>query len=93
MTLPGGKLVLKARSKQEADLLRGLSDDERIILSFIKEADNKGAWIKHIKDKSGLHTKVVTDVVARLEKKKLIKKIASVKVCCMCLVEQSRNFF
>ena len=49
MTLPGGKLVFKARSKEEAELFKNLSDDERVIFSFIKESGNSGSWIKHIK--------------------------------------------
>lgn len=79
MSLPGAKLVFKARSKEDATLFQSLSDDERVIFGFIKECGSNAAWIKHIKEKSGLHTKVVTDVISKLEKRKLIKKINNVK--------------
>ncbi|KAJ3305142.1 34-kDa subunit of RNA polymerase III (C) [Kappamyces sp. JEL0829] len=75
----GGKLVFKARDGEEVAKLQNMTDNERIVYQFIKDAGNKGTWLKHIKDKSGLHTKVVTDAIGKLEKKSLIKNIKSVK--------------
>jgi DNA-directed RNA polymerase III subunit RPC6 len=82
----GGKVVFKVRDREESTKLQSMTDNERIVYQFIKDSGNRGTWIKHIKDKSGLHTKIVTDTIARLEKKALIKNIKSVKVCFYCLL-------
>ena len=66
--------------EEESSKLREMNDQERIVYQFIKESGNKGTWIKHIKDKSGLHTKIVTETVHKLEKKLFIKAVKSVKV-------------
>lgn len=75
-----GKLIFKARIADEARKLRNMTDNERIVYQFVKDSGNKGTWIKHIKDKSGLHSKIVTDTIAKLEKKSVIKSVKAVKV-------------
>lgn len=57
-----------------------MTENERIVYQFIKDSSNKGAWIKHIKEKSGLHSKIVDDAIKVFVRKALIKTIKSVKV-------------
>jgi DNA-directed RNA polymerase III subunit RPC6 len=75
----GNHLVIKAREAEEARKFGSMSDNERIVYQFIRDSGNKGTWLKHIKEKSGLHTKVVTDCLKHLERSKLIKQVKSVR--------------
>ncbi|KAJ3309789.1 34-kDa subunit of RNA polymerase III (C) [Boothiomyces sp. JEL0838] len=74
-----GKMILKARNDDEVQRYQTMNQNEIIVYQFIKDAGNKGTWVKHIKEKSGLHTKIVNDAIKSLEKHKHIKLIKSVK--------------
>ncbi|KAI8898789.1 RNA polymerase Rpc34 [Globomyces pollinis-pini] len=56
-----------------------MNDHERMIYDYLKTTGNKGSWSKTIKDRLGMHVKLVNDAIKSLEKKKFIKLIKSVK--------------
>ncbi|KAJ3096123.1 34-kDa subunit of RNA polymerase III (C) [Phlyctochytrium planicorne] len=72
------KLVFKALDVDELERIKDLNTNQLIVYNLIKAEKAKGIWIKDIKEKSGLHTKVVNDIIKHLEKS-LIKSIKSVK--------------
>ncbi|KAJ3036714.1 34-kDa subunit of RNA polymerase III (C) [Rhizophlyctis rosea] len=78
-TLKDGSVLFKARAMDEVARATSMSHEERVIYTHVKAVGNKGIWIKDIKTKSGLHQKVVTDVIKSLEKKSVIKSVKSVK--------------
>ncbi|KAJ3111904.1 34-kDa subunit of RNA polymerase III (C), partial [Phlyctochytrium bullatum] len=79
LKLSTGKLGFKAINEEEVQKTKGLTSYEKIIYNLIKGEKGKGIWIKELKDKSGLHTKVVTDSIKNMEKTGLIKSVKSVK--------------
>ncbi|KAJ3292714.1 34-kDa subunit of RNA polymerase III (C) [Borealophlyctis nickersoniae] len=79
ITLPTKELAFRARTTEEATKASGMTDHERIVWALIKQAGNKGIWIKDIKIKSNLHTQIVTNVMKSLEKNSVIKGVKSVK--------------
>ncbi|KAI9032244.1 RNA polymerase Rpc34 [Hyaloraphidium curvatum] len=52
---------------------------EKMIYGHIKNAGNKGIWVKDLKQKSNIHSKIVQDAIKSLEKKQFIKSVKSVK--------------
>ena len=56
-------------------LLDKMDSDELLVYQVIKNADNKGAWTREIKQKTGLHQNVVTKVIKALEAKQIIKSV------------------
>eukprot|EP00039_Didymoeca_costata_P033026 m.40369 g.40369 ORF g.40369 m.40369 type:complete len:326 (+) comp9656_c0_seq1:84-1061(+) len=49
--------------------------EDRLIYQYIVDANNKGIWTKTLRDQSGLEAAVFKRVIARMERKKLIKKV------------------
>lgn len=72
-------LVFVAVSKSEANVMGQLEDDEAIVYSYIRDAQNEGIWTKQLKSKSGLHQTIITRTLKSLESKSLIKAVKSVK--------------
>lgn len=56
-------------------LIDRLDSDETLVYHVIKNADNKGAWTRDIKLKTGLHQNVVTKLLKSLEAKQIIKSV------------------
>lgn len=56
-------------------MLGKMDSDELLVYQVIKNADNKGAWTKEIKQKTGLHQNIVTKVIKALEAKQIIKSV------------------
>lgn len=81
LILPENKgMLLRARSSADATKFRDMTEHDRLVYQIVRESANKGTWLKTLKDKSGLHSKIVTDCINRMEKKQYIKAIKSVKV-------------
>jgi DNA-binding MarR family transcriptional regulator len=72
-------MYLNPRTAQEAERYLSMTTDERKVYELIKASGRDGTWIKTIKEKSQLHTKIVNDSIKSLEKKQIIKSIKSVK--------------
>ncbi|KAI1295569.1 DNA-directed RNA polymerase III subunit RPC6 [Halotydeus destructor] len=53
-------------------------DEEKIVYSIIKEAGNKGIWIREIRTKSNLNQTILNKVIKVMEGKKIIKSIKAV---------------
>uniref|UniRef100_A0A0A9WBT8 DNA-directed RNA polymerase III subunit RPC6 n=1 Tax=Lygus hesperus TaxID=30085 RepID=A0A0A9WBT8_LYGHE len=75
----GAKLGYKLRPQdnEPADL-RNADTEEKIVYGVIKEAGNKGIWMRDIRLKSNLQPTVLNKVLKSLENKKLIKAVKSV---------------
>ncbi|KAI8854832.1 RNA polymerase Rpc34 subunit-domain-containing protein [Chytridium lagenaria] len=73
------KLAFKAIAEEEVQKTKNLTEFEKIVYEIITAEKSKGLWIKEIKERSGLHSKVVTDCIKSLEKNNLIKAVKSVK--------------
>jgi len=66
---------------KDMDALNATKDsdmDEKLIYSIIKDANNKGIWIRDIARKTNLKTTVLNKALKSLESKKLIKSVSSV---------------
>lgn len=66
---------------KDLDALNATKDsdmDEKLIYSIIKDAGNKGIWIRDIARKTNLKTTVLNKALKSLESKKLIKSVSSV---------------
>lgn len=72
--------MFKAKTPEEVVKYANMDTNEMIIYGHIKNAGNKGIWIKDLKQKSNIHTKNVQDAIKSLEKNKYIKSVKSVKV-------------
>ncbi|BES99228.1 Hypothetical protein polymerase III [Nesidiocoris tenuis] len=75
----GSKLGYKTRAPEnEPADLAGADTEEKIVYGIIKEAGNKGIWMRDIRLKSNLQPNVLNKVLKSLENKKLIKAVKSV---------------
>jgi DNA-directed RNA polymerase III subunit RPC6 len=79
LLVQGDRMYIKPRSSLESGKYLQMNNTERKVYELIKQTGENGCWIKHIKDKSQLHTKIVNDAIKALEKKQIIKLIKSVK--------------
>ena len=73
------QIIVRTRTQQEIDILKVLNHDELIIYKLIQQSQTKGIWLKLLRDKSQLHTKIVNDSIKRMEKLKIVKQVKSVK--------------
>lgn len=55
-----------------------MGEYERVLYQLIKDSKNNGIWVKDLKTKSGLHTKVVNSIIKNMEKKNVIKFVKPV---------------
>jgi len=51
-----------------------------LIFKIIEESGSMGIWVRRIKSESRLHANTVDKVLKRLEKRQLIKSVASAEV-------------
>ena len=77
---------LKYKGEGEGESLKNADKEELVVFEIIKEASNKGIWIKDIRFKSNLNQTQLNKILKSLEGKKMIKPIKSVAVssstCC-----------
>lgn len=74
----GNKLIYKLKDLDTAGLTKGADHQEKVIYQIIKDAGNKGIWIRDIRYKSNLLLTQVNKILKNLESKKLIKAVKSV---------------
>lgn len=74
----GNKLVYKLKDPDAASLIKGGDNQEKLVYQIIKEAGNKGIWIRDIRFKCNLLLTQVNKILKNLESKKLIKAVKSV---------------
>ncbi|RKO99569.1 hypothetical protein CXG81DRAFT_14327 [Caulochytrium protostelioides] len=75
----GRDLVFRARTEEEIRKTASLSPTERIVYERIKEAGNRGIWLKDIRTRSNLHQQSVMKCIKALENARIIKSVKSVK--------------
>ncbi|KAF2263052.1 RNA polymerase Rpc34 [Lojkania enalia] len=69
----------KLRSRDEADKLRQLSPEERILYHHIDQEQNKGIWSKALRAKTNLTAQALSKCLKSLEAKNLVQSVMSVK--------------
>ena len=69
----GSTLLYRFKDSQAASKTRGFEVEEKLIYQIIEVADNKGIWIREIRNKCSLPMVQVNKVLKSLEGKKLIK--------------------
>ncbi|KAJ3741386.1 RNA polymerase Rpc34 [Lentinula detonsa] len=74
-----GALIFRAVTRSEHTTNVGLSEEEKVVLGYIRGAQNEGIWVKHLKAKTNFHQTVLDRCIKTLEQKKLIKKVPSVQ--------------
>jgi len=74
----GNTLLYRFKDSQAATKTRGFDVEEKLIYQIIEVADNKGIWIRDIRNKCSLPMVQVNKVLKSLEGKKLIKAVNSV---------------
>lgn len=79
----GGRLIYKVRAEESEDTpegLKGADTEEKIVYGLIKEAGNKGIWMRDVRFESKLQPTVLNKILKALESKKIIKAVKSVAV-------------
>ncbi|KAJ4472265.1 RNA polymerase Rpc34 [Lentinula aciculospora] len=74
-----GALIFRAITRSEHTTNVGLSEEEKVVLGYIRGAQNEGIWVKHLKAKTNFHQTILDRCIKTLEQKKLIKKVPSVQ--------------
>ncbi|XP_064602738.1 DNA-directed RNA polymerase III subunit RPC6-like isoform X2 [Liolophura sinensis] len=74
----GNQLIYRLKDKEAASQVKGADQQEKVIYQIIKEAGNKGIWIRDIRYKSNLVLTQVNKILKNLESKKFIKAVKSV---------------
>ncbi|XP_046545138.1 DNA-directed RNA polymerase III subunit RPC6-like [Haliotis rubra] len=74
----GSKLVYRLKDPDAANQVKGADHQEKLVYQIIKEAGNKGIWIRDIRYKSNLLMTQLNKILKNLESKKLIKAVKSV---------------
>ncbi|KAG5419855.1 RPC34 [Candida metapsilosis] len=75
----GDEIRFQAVSVDDAKKLGSMSDDERMIYSYIEASQREGIWTKTLKAKTNLHQHIVSKCLKNLEHQRYIKSIKSVK--------------
>ncbi|XP_046372683.1 DNA-directed RNA polymerase III subunit RPC6-like [Haliotis rufescens] len=74
----GSKLVYRLKDPEAANQVKGADHQEKLVYQIIKEAGNKGIWIRDIRYKSNLLMTQLNKILKNLESKKVIKAVKSV---------------
>lgn len=75
----GTDVVFQPIDPQEAEMIKGMSQDEHLVYTCIQAAGRDGVWTKSIRAKTQLHQTVVSRCLKSLENSRQIKSIKSVK--------------
>ncbi|XP_025105084.1 DNA-directed RNA polymerase III subunit RPC6-like isoform X1 [Pomacea canaliculata] len=76
----GQRLLYRLKDTAGDNQLKGTDTQDKLVYQIIKEADNKGIWIRDIRSKSNLPLTQLNKVLKNLENKELIKAVKSVAV-------------
>lgn len=74
-----GEPCWKLRSRAEADKLRRLTPDERLLYHHIDQVQAEGIWSKALRAKTNVTQQVLTKCLKSLESKDLVQSVMSVK--------------
>ncbi|KAF2465358.1 DNA-directed RNA polymeras-like protein III subunit Rpc34 [Lindgomyces ingoldianus] len=80
LELHDGQPCWVLRTREEAEKLRQMSADERLLYQMIDDAQNDGVWSKALRARAGLTPQRTNKVLKALESKGLVKAITNVKV-------------
>ncbi|WAR19057.1 RPC6-like protein [Mya arenaria] len=72
------RLLSTLKDTSGGDPVKGGDQQEKVVYQIIKDAGNKGIWIRDIRFKSNLLLTQVNKILKNLESKKLIKAVKSV---------------
>lgn len=67
--------LLKLRNMNNAEKIKGASAEETVVYGLIEEAENRGIWIRDVRNRSGLSQTQLNKVLKTLEHRKLVKSI------------------
>lgn len=88
----GGRLIYKIRTEEAKDTpegLKGADTEEKIVFGIIRDAGNKGIWMRDIRNESKLQPTVLNKILKSLENKKIIKAVKSVSVSTFCCLKNT----
>lgn len=74
-----GEPCWKLRSRSEADKLRRLTPDERLLYHHIDQVQSEGIWSKALRARTNVTQQVLTKCLKSLESKDLVQSVMSVK--------------
>ncbi|KAI4669467.1 uncharacterized protein J4E79_001511 [Alternaria viburni] len=74
-----GEMCWKLRTREEADKLRRLTPDERLLYSHIDSVQADGIWSKSLRAKTNVTQQTLTKCLKSLESKDLVQSVMSVK--------------
>ncbi|KAL0207694.1 hypothetical protein P9112_012322 [Eukaryota sp. TZLM1-RC] len=74
-----GQLVVSRRSHEEAEKLRTLAEDERLVFTHIARTGNQGIWIKELRFGTNFPAPHLTKLLKTLQNRKLVKSVKSVQ--------------
>ncbi|EMD64033.1 hypothetical protein GGP41_006491 [Bipolaris sorokiniana] len=74
-----GVTCWKLRTREEADKLRRLTPDERLIYSYIDQVQTEGIWSKALRSRTNVTQQTLTKCLKSLESKDLVQSVMSVK--------------
>ncbi|TYZ61176.1 hypothetical protein PybrP1_012392 [[Pythium] brassicae (nom. inval.)] len=63
---------------EEAERIRGLTLEQRLVLQEIERAGNKGVWTRDIKTHTNIPQQIVTKTLRLLETRRLVKSVKSI---------------
>ncbi|KAF1332468.1 DNA-directed RNA polymerase iii subunit, partial [Globisporangium splendens] len=63
---------------EEAERIRGLTLEQRLVLQEIERAGNKGIWTRDIKTHTNIPQQIVTKTLRLLETRRLVKSVKSI---------------
>ncbi|PSN65252.1 DNA-directed RNA polymeras-like protein III subunit Rpc34 [Corynespora cassiicola Philippines] len=78
MTLQG-EPCWQLRSREEAEKLRKLTSDERLLYHHIDQAQSEGVWSKALRARTNFTQQLLTKCLKSLESKELVQAVMSVK--------------
>eukprot|EP00246_Nothoceros_aenigmaticus_P011812 TRINITY_DN3374_c0_g1_i2.p1 TRINITY_DN3374_c0_g1~~TRINITY_DN3374_c0_g1_i2.p1 ORF type:complete len:294 (+),score=58.11 TRINITY_DN3374_c0_g1_i2:40-921(+) len=77
----GDSLIWKEQTKEQADKLKGLTNEDKLVFQVIEQSGNMGIWTKDMKFKSGIKSQPnINKAIKNLESRNLIKAVKSVAV-------------
>ncbi|KAF2006280.1 RNA polymerase Rpc34 [Amniculicola lignicola CBS 123094] len=69
----------EVRSRDEADKLRRLTPDERLLYHHIEQVGSEGVWSKALRNRTNVTQQVMNKCLKNLESKELVQSVMSVK--------------
>ncbi|RMZ73010.1 dna-directed rna polymerase iii subunit rpc34 [Pyrenophora seminiperda CCB06] len=74
-----GELCWKLRTREDAEKLRRLTPDERLLYHHIDQVQAEGIWTKALRNRTNVTQQTLTKCLKNLESKDLVQSVMSVK--------------